>query len=583
MGVPNGESSALVDPAGRYVLGRTGGPLVTRRLDRVWMAVHGDVTFANEFESAACETAGSPVLDAALATYETKGIEAMATALAGTYYAVVVDATREAVFAVNDRLGTFPMYWTGERGVYAFAPGVLTLLRAGFGSRELDLEGAAQFLRFGHLLGNKTLVPNVELVPPGTILELRAENKTARLRTYFEPTSFFERDDRANARGLLDNAVTAFVAATEALTGPYELGALGISLSGGLDSRAILAALGERGRTLTSYTCGVPGCADERIGAQLARTIGATHRFLPHREDVLSDVKAHLNRFVASTEGMYLSHGLTELHDVLWLADTDCSAILRGHGGELAKTHLAWPFHTAPDIDDVTGAEQIVERIMGRMIFVADEEQIGSLVGSEHRETMLSFPRRSLSDVLQSVSLTGPDLCTFLYLTQHHRRFTAASLQPFREKMDVLMPFVEERFLRALLCLPVQARTGTAFHREIINRVPALGSIVNSNTGAPANAGPIRVVLSERLNQVASKLGVSGFRHYHELGTVMRERVLPQFAHELTSADASLRYLFPSNRVRALTERVRRGSSSDSMLLLAVLTLELWQQRVLAS
>jgi asparagine synthase (glutamine-hydrolysing) len=45
---------------------------------------------------------------------------------------------------------------------------------------------------------------------------------------------------------------------------------------------------------------------------------------------------------------------------------------------------------------------------------------------------------------------------------------------------------------------------------------PHLEKIPDSNTGAPLDAGPVRLLITDKINSVLKKLGVKGFRHYTE-------------------------------------------------------------------
>ena len=63
---------------------------------------------------------------------------------------------------------------------------------------------------------------------------------------------------------------------------------------------------------------------------------------------------------VSITDGMYLSHGLTEMLAVRFLDQTGIGVLLRGHGGELAKAHLAWPLHTDAHVYELTTVDELV-------------------------------------------------------------------------------------------------------------------------------------------------------------------------------------------------------------------------------
>src|SRR5205823_610568 len=58
-------------------------------------------------------------------------------------------------------------------------------------------------------------------------------------------------------------------------------GPMPLLLSGGLDSRLLLAELTRQGSDLISITFGDPECADMKIAQQCAKTAGIRHRPLP--------------------------------------------------------------------------------------------------------------------------------------------------------------------------------------------------------------------------------------------------------------------------------------------------------------
>ena len=99
-------------------------------------------------------------------------------------------------------------------------------------------------------------------------------------------------------------------AVQRALSGEH---GIGVSLSGGLDSRAILSAINCAQMPISTYTLGVKGCADEVIAQKLSRIAGTKHRFFELDKRYLKGFLAKLRKMVSLTDGMYLSHGLTEM------------------------------------------------------------------------------------------------------------------------------------------------------------------------------------------------------------------------------------------------------------------------------
>ena len=153
----------------------------------------------------------------------------------------------------------------------------------------------------------------------------------------------FKRATRSHAEYVEALRETFAKAVNRALEGSH---AFALSLSGGLDSRAILSSINGHAAGITSYTLGIDGCADQVIAERLARITGTNHRFFELNDAYLQDFLPNVAAMVSLTDGLYLSHGLTEMLVLQFIEQTGSDVLLRGHGGELAKQTLAWPLHT---------------------------------------------------------------------------------------------------------------------------------------------------------------------------------------------------------------------------------------------
>jgi asparagine synthase (glutamine-hydrolysing) len=132
-----------------------------------------------------------------------------------------------------------------------------------------------------------------------------------------------------------------------------------LSLSGGLDSRAVLSAIDCKSNPISTYTLGVEGCADEVIARELAQIADVPNHFLEMNAKYLTEGVENIRRMVSLTDGMYLTHGLTEMLVLRFLEGSDSNVLLRGHGGELAKASLAWPLHTDERIYGIRSKDEI--------------------------------------------------------------------------------------------------------------------------------------------------------------------------------------------------------------------------------
>lgn len=184
--------------------------------------------------------------------------------------------TERALYLVRDRFGIKPMYWCRPSpGVLAFASEPRALVAAGFGGAyRADMDAA--FLRRGHVPPGQSAFEGINVVPPGCWL--RFDGARLDVTRWFETASVF------GARGTqpVEAAARAFEAALDDSVRAHLVSdvPVGVFLSGGLDSAAIVASAGRIGASrLRTFTVSVPGSSiDESApAARIAREFGTDH------------------------------------------------------------------------------------------------------------------------------------------------------------------------------------------------------------------------------------------------------------------------------------------------------------------
>ena len=321
------------------------------------------------------------------------------------------------------------------------------------------------------------------------------------------------------------------------------------------------------------------GCADELIGGRLARIAGTRHTFFPLDESYLRDFLPDMAEMVALTGGMYLSHGLTEMLAVRMLDQVGVSVLLRGHGGELAKAHLAWPLHTDRHVYTLRSTDELSSYLAGRANYITPGLPLADVLTPDAASVAGIGARESFRELLRDTKLCPGDACSYLYLHELHRRLTVPSLELLRSRVEVRLPFVDGAFMRTLFGAPPEWRDSTEIHRCITAAgIAALGRVRDSNTGAPADAGPLMTFAMEKANGLFKRLNVAGFRHYHNFDGWMRRTLLDSVEAELTLPNARIRSYISTATIRDLIAATRGGSADRSYLLQILLILELWQR-----
>jgi asparagine synthase (glutamine-hydrolysing) len=496
--------------------------------------------------------------------------------LEGEFCLALVDPIRERLLVATDAVGNYPVYWRADADGLIFSSDLSALLRATPAAARLDLRAVADYLTIGAVLGNKTLAEGVRELDPGTVLTYDVRKADVSLRAYVKLESFF-RSKAASKPAYLDAVQAAFTQAVARAT--HVTRPVGLSLSGGLDSRAILSAVGGDATRLRTYTLGVEGCADQVIAQRLADIVGTQHMFFRLDSTYLRDFLPNMAQMVSVTDGMYLSHGLTEMLAIQFLDRTGIAVLLRGHGGELAKAHLAWPLHTDTRVYGMKSVDELVPYLSARANYVTPNLPLSRVLTPEASAAAGEGTGETFAAVLKGTDLSPADCCSYLYLRELNRRFTVPSLELFRTRVEVRLPYLDPGFLRVLLSAPSEWRDTTEIHR----RLTAAGNsklltVRNSNTGARVNAGPLEEFVLDKCNTVLKRLNVRGYRHYHNFDGWMRRMLLQSVETELLAPTARVQ-AFVTKRVLAdLIRESREGLADRSYLLQILLILELWQR-----
>jgi asparagine synthase (glutamine-hydrolysing) len=359
------------------------------------------------------ESSGSP--GSLLRLYDRLG-DNWVSELNGLFSGVIIDRQRGRAFLFNDRYGMERVYVHETEHSTYFASEAKALLRVAPATRSFDDEGVAQFLTFGCPLNGRTLFRGVRMLEGGSLWSF--DEGSCSKRRYFTPPDW-ERQPPLSA----DDFQTAFEhsfkrALPRYLTGPSRIG---ISATGGLDTRMIMACLPELPTPPICYTfAGVQGLTlDARLAARVASECGFEHRLLRVGTDFLSDYPAHLDRTVYVTDG---SAGAVSTHEMYLHRQARCLAPVRltgNFGSEvlrsastlknigLSRELLAPDFRARVD----TSASDVPGRGTHPITFAAFQEVPWSLFGLvASAKSQLTFRTPYLDNDLVGLAYRAPSI-----------------------------------------------------------------------------------------------------------------------------------------------------------------------------
>jgi asparagine synthase (glutamine-hydrolysing) len=248
--------------------------------------------------------------------------------LNGLFSGLLIDKKRERAFLFNDRYGLERVYLCETKSGVYFASEAKALLRILPELRFFDENGVAQFLTFGCTLEWQTLFRGVKLLPGGSLWAFEGGN--IRKGRYFSSTSW------ESLQPLTEQAFESKFKETFKRILPRHCEAaprVGISLTGGLDTRMIMACLPEACTKPVSYTFTGenPTILDSSLAGRVAVACGLEHRNLQIGPDFFSNFAAIADKTVYVTDGC---SGVTGAHEIYF----------NGKARQLAHTRLTGNF-----------------------------------------------------------------------------------------------------------------------------------------------------------------------------------------------------------------------------------------------
>lgn len=218
--------------------------------------------------------------------YRAWGIEGLLERLDGIFAFALHDAVADVTHLIRDRYGIKPLYlaWIDRADGAAellFASELHGLLAHPARSPVVAWDQVARYLTFMSVPAPATMLEGVWKVPAGCRLEIAADGAAtlARFHDAAARSSEVEPDrSRAAIVGAIRGRFSAVVGAQMVADVP-----VGVMLSGGLDSGAILAEASRHRRGLAAYTVAFvddPVSDETALAAQTAQRYGAQHRIV---------------------------------------------------------------------------------------------------------------------------------------------------------------------------------------------------------------------------------------------------------------------------------------------------------------
>jgi asparagine synthase (glutamine-hydrolysing) len=221
--------------------------------------------------------------------------------LNGRFQGLLTDCARGTATLFNDRFGLQRIYYHEAKDAFYFSAEAKAILAVRPELRGTDPQSLGEYVACGCVLENRTLFSSIYALPPGSAWIFRGgalEKKAA----YFEPREWEEQeplDDESYYQHLRD----AFTAALPRYFNGRE--PIGVSLTGGLDTRIIMAWRKAPAGSLPCYTFGsmYRENQDVYLARRVAEICGQPYQVVTDDERALSRFPHYAERTLYLTDG----------------------------------------------------------------------------------------------------------------------------------------------------------------------------------------------------------------------------------------------------------------------------------------
>lgn len=456
----------------------------------VWM----EGLFYNRDEVAAQYQIPSPPTDAELIAilYKHSGHFDFLRPIDGLYAAAIYDSTRQQIHLTTDRFGIRRLHWARHNGGFWWGSEVKLILSAPGYSPVINRQTAKMFSYTGSPFLENTWLEGVHRLEIGSVVtwDLRAAEVSKRhywwwdaIRLRAEPISV---EDAAEELGRLTLAAVA-----RRCPNDQNNPRANVELSGGLDSRGLLAAIPPN-KEVHTYTSGQKNCLDIQLAAQVSRVRGATHH-------------------VYEISGATWINPVT-LYDV-WRMDGESGFAQvvgsRAHGRYLAE---------APDRLNGMGGGLIP----GGIKLTRDTLDLPITQATMGR--ILSGYKGFDEDVSKYADLRKME---FYVHDNRSRRYQGGAIHTARTHGEIHVPYMDNQLVEFVLSLPDSLRLDRYLYRVMLLRFfPAYyESIPWQYTGVPVNfPTPL-----ERLRRLPQKARRVFFQYTRKWGWTQYKRNDPRY------------------------------------------------------
>jgi asparagine synthase (glutamine-hydrolysing) len=221
--------------------------------------------------------------------------------LNGRFHGLLTDRTRRTATLFNDRYGMHRLYYHQGKEAFYFASEAKAIVAVRPELRSPLLRSLGELVACGCVLEDRTIFDGIKAIPGGAAWVFRG-GSIERKGTYFQPQQW-EQQSPLDAESFYHEVRDTFSRNLSRYFNGQQR--IGVSLTGGLDTRAIMSWWKGPPNSLSCYTFGgmLRECHDIQVARRVARVCQQSHEVITVGDEFLSRFPHYAERSVYLAEG----------------------------------------------------------------------------------------------------------------------------------------------------------------------------------------------------------------------------------------------------------------------------------------
>ena len=410
--------------------------------------------------------------------FEEKGVN-FVKELNGSFVICIYNFKENIFYLFNDRYGLRPTYYINSNNKFIFSCEIKAILQNQDIERKISKLALGQFFYYGQLLGDTTFIEDIKVLPPASILTYK--NNELEINKYWE--FIYKTNDNISEKGFVSLLVSTWKNAVKIRL--QDNHKYGLALSGGLDSRSILAAIPpEKADYLFTFTFGSEKSGEVSIAKKAANKVGVQHLSI----DI--DLNDSINNY--AEKAVNINDGMNGIATAIILSTYEnvkdnIDVCFDGLGGD-ALLGGGYLKSTVMKIrNDKDYIKYITNKIDKKAVFL--KQDILKLFNNN--DEFYNLTHKYINNYLSKNLNTTPENkhdSLILYNTRV-RRFTILGDDHMRSKFEEATPTFDNEFVDVYLEIPSKWRINHRIYRKFLIKLsPNLSKIKYLATGIPVNA-----------------------------------------------------------------------------------------------